>query len=118
LKYKTSELLPPLLDLAVAQVLGLPVHPGRGDYIEVTTLEMPAYADEINPSIYWSVAGEIIERERISIIREHWDDEWLAGMNAEVGVHERLDHAMRGPTPLIAAMRTFVSAKLGDEVDL
>lgn len=60
----------------------------------------------------WRAAGKIIERERISVVGE-WDHKWWrAGLNAEMGSCERLDHSMYGPTPLIAAMRAYVASRM------
>ncbi|WP_420956104.1 phage protein NinX family protein [Burkholderia gladioli] len=60
----------------------------------------------------------MIERERIAV---YWDvDEWVALWHAEAGPAGTL-HAngptMVGPSALVAAMRCFVAAKFGDEVD-
>ena len=35
-----------------------------------------------------------------------------------VGVYARADEDESGPTPLIAAMRSYVACKLGDEVEI
>lgn len=64
-------------------------------------------------SLDWGIAGPIIERERISVISNYHEikEGWLA---------ESYDGKVQtfGPTPLIAAMRCFVSSRLGDEVDI
>ncbi|WP_124076235.1 phage protein NinX family protein [Burkholderia gladioli] len=70
------------------------------------------------PSTDWAAAGPIIQRERIAV---YWDvDEWVALWRAEAGPAGTL-HAngptMVGPSALVAAMRCFVAAKFGDEVD-
>ena len=63
----------------------------------------------------WSQGGPIIEREGISSIKQteqRWVSEYSLGC-------DRTDHARAwGPTPLIAAMRCFVSSRLGDEVEV
>lgn len=55
----------------------------------------------------WALAGPIIEREKISIELNGWgaDEEWVA--------YIRHDEEVFGPTPLVAAMRCFVSHKEG-----
>jgi hypothetical protein len=61
------------------------------------------------PSKSWFHGGPIIERERIEL--------WIATKTDWAGALEGRAQ-MHGPTPLIAAMRAFVQAKLGDEVEL
>ena len=99
------------------------------------------------PSIYWAKGGPIIERESISIIRANDDygiddkgftthkpiPRWFAecsqwtghsltasyeGENMDPTFMIGEDGGYYGPTPLIAAMRCYVSSKLGDEVDV
>lgn len=71
------------------------------------------YHEPFNPSTDWAQGGPIIERERISI------RQWT---NVPI-VHAYMPHddapwASDGTSPLIAAMRCFVTSKLGDEVDV
>jgi hypothetical protein len=121
MKHKVADLEGALLDAAVAKaergaLKGIEYAvEGGGDYGPTTfRLEGHVFA----PSAAWNVGGPIIERERISVIREGFGDWWLAGLNAEVGNHYRLDHAQVGPTPLTAAMRAHVASKFGEEVEL
>jgi hypothetical protein len=67
-------------------------------------------------STNWAQAGPIIEREGLALHREApgewyafmwWDDTDGAG-----------DILRKGPTPLIAAMRCYVTSKLGDNIDI
>lgn len=94
---KTSALIGPALDWAVAKIEGY----------DLTTnwpyRQIPEY------STRWSQGGPIIERERITV----WNNEvwWHAAYND--GTDD-----IYGQTPLIAAMRCLVSAKLGDEVEI
>jgi hypothetical protein len=69
------------------------------------------------PSACWRSGGEIIERERITVI---WDGSanepaWNAYAFACLG---DLNRYQRGHTPLVAAMRAYVASKFGDEVEL
>ncbi len=71
----------------------------------------------------WKLAGPIIERERISTGVTNWDSEayawiahWPAYVQLAVGRVTRFEQC--GPTPLIAAMRCYVAAKLGDEIEV
>ena len=57
----------------------------------------------------WEHGGPIIERERIQI-KENGCGHWFA----KIGKGKW----MRGPTPLIAAMRCYVASKLGDDVNV
>ena len=59
----------------------------------------------------WSVGGPLIEREWIELGAYH--DQWRAVFHGEGG-----SIYQDGPTPLIAAMRCYVAATLGDEVDV
>lgn len=94
--------------------------------------------DEVNafsvrrysPSTDWSLGGPIITDNNISIIKEDLYSEYRAGMSPTVKVHSFNDgdgyfdteeeiimkHDQFGPTPLIAAMRSFVEFKFGKEV--
>ena len=102
---KTAELTGAALDLAVAMA------------------ENWAGADfEVKPySTSWAHSGPIIEREGISVASDTsgvfegfvWFasyDSILTDAEDAVGV--------RGPTPLIAAMRCYVASKLGDIVKI
>ena len=108
---KTSELTGPALDWAVAKCEG---------YVGVA-LQERTKTDWYAPSTEWAQGGPIIEREAISIAADTagmfdsfvWFasvDDILADADEEIGV--------RGPTPLIAAMRCYVASKLGDEVEI
>ena len=74
---------------------------------------------EWKPSTDWSQGGPIIEREEIGIRRNapcSKGCEWQGSPSITAkGAGGKWGY---GPTPLIAAMRCFVSSKLGDEVDV
>lgn len=66
-------------------------------------------------STRWEFGGTIIERELIEIGRLY--DGWIACINVpEDGDWE--SNGQWGATPLIAAMRCYVAAKLGHEVEI
>ena len=100
---KTNELTGAALDWAVAKCEGyrLDLVP-EGSY---------------TPSTDWAQGGPIIEREKIDInatLNQNSDfDEWRAVKG--IG---RKTKSRYGPTPLIAAMRCYVSSKLGDDVEI
>lgn len=94
---KTSELTGAALDWAVAKC------EGEGE------AAWAAHRDAFAYSSTWVCGGPIIEREKIAI-KENGYDHWFAKAGASKW--------MRGPTPLIAAMRCYVASKLGDEVEV
>ena len=113
------ELAGALLDAAVAKV------EGRALTFEVRGTPSTCFVDgEVyNVSECWEDAGPIIERERISIepiehggsiLDGHMHPGWW------VARYPRRNDPVKmfGPTPLIAAMRCFVAAKLGLIVEL
>ena len=105
MKIKTADLTGPALNWVVAKVEG-------ENYRPVTTYN--GIGHEFPPIDYstdWAQGGPIIEREEISIGKAD-DPNWWAfkGWKAEDGTP--------GPTPLIAAMRCFVTSRLGDEVEV
>lgn len=63
---------------------------------------------DYTPSTDWAQAGPIIERERIRLDPR---GVWVAG-------HDNSNDEFSSPTPLIAAMRCYVAAKLGDEIEV
>jgi hypothetical protein len=70
--------------------------------------------DGFSPSTDWSQGGPIIEREGISVDRTGLA--WTADLSDSVGGY--IEHTESGPTPLIAAMRCYVTSKLGNEIEL
>ena len=102
MKVKTSDLKDIALDWAVAKCEGYfdigmaSVHDG------VTNV---FYFPQWQPSTDWAQGGPIIEREGIQLAR--LGDVWEAWVDAD-GVF------CQGPTPLIAAMRCYVSSKQGE----
>ena len=117
MKIKTSELIGPALDWAVAkcegyscqfddEVSGPWLAPQEGYLHDEKPLS------RFKPSTDWAQGGTIIEREKIGL---DYSGVWSA-------CHPRIRPKGKwwrsGPTPLIAAMRAFVASKLGDEVDI
>ncbi len=92
---KTSELLGPALDWAVAKC-------------EVGAEFIGEIDDPHFYSTDWSQGGPIIEREGITLT--HQESRWGAQTDDDVFAY--------GPAPLIAAMRAYVASKLGDEVEI
>jgi hypothetical protein len=110
---KTNELTGAALDWAVAKCEG----PNSVAACYYDEDDLPMCRDEAphmewQPSTNWAQGGPIIEREGISV----WvfDDVTWKAENPFVGV----DCVYEGGTPLVAAMRCYVTSKLGDEVDV
>lgn len=109
---KTSELTGPALDWAVAKCEG---------YFDIDMAvvrngtTVVHYFDKWQPSTDWSLSGPIIEREKIELTHGSCGGKfyWEATRYEPPAMCEG-----RGPTPLIAAMRCFVSSKLGDEIEI
>lgn len=93
-KVNTNELIGAALDWAVAKCEG-----NAGDF----------GIDGYSPSTDWAQGGPIVEREGISLerITEALWESRITGIWME-----------DGPTPLVAAMRCYVGAKLGTEVEV
>lgn len=132
MKYKTAELTGALLDAAVARAEG--ATPAVGLRTPFPHLRFPdgicICVSDYKPSSDWRRGGPIIEREKISVYEQN--DGWVAGygIKAEEGecystltgggpASIEFDGATGyGDTPLLAAMRAYVTSKLGKEVEL
>lgn len=68
------------------------------------------------PSQSWVRAGEILEREGISI--EKAGERWAAIAGQFDDRAYPSQGALLGPTPQIAVCRCYVASKLGDEVEV
>ena len=110
MKVKTSELIGPALDYAVASCeMMRPDYRDRGLLIHRVGygMAMPPYSTD------WAQGGPIIDREEIGFAKYGPNGTWKAVIGATPrGV------PMYGPTPLIAAMRCYCCTKLGGEIDI
>jgi hypothetical protein len=123
MKYKTSELTGALLDAAVAKAVGLQKHHKTEDGWAWGSTESKddeigwlVPESEYTPSTNWVFAGPIMERNDWALPRaNHYQHtQHLGGYVSETpGAF-----CYYGATPLIAAMRAVVAAKLGEEVEL
>ena len=100
---KTSELTGAALDWAVAKAEGL------STYVEVV--------EGFKPSTDWAQGGPIIEREKMDIMWNVDDVESYICSTDAYGYFGPIA-SCEGTTPLIAAMRCYVTSKLGDDVDV
>lgn len=118
MKIKTSELTGAALDWAVAKCEGLLGPDGirfSDEYCD--SLGHDQDGDYTND---WAQGGPIIEREKIGIMHienRQAHQQWTAGEHVSE-YPDRFWGVVCGPTPLIAAMRCYVSYKLGDEVEI
>ena len=105
MKIKTSELTGAALDWAVAKCLGTE-HLFAGHEV-----------GRLHYSTDWSQGGPIMEREGIAIDCIRCDGE-VDGWIAALPMFCDAKYEESSPTPLIAAMRCYVSSRLGDEVEI
>ena len=106
---KTKDLIGAALDWAVAKSEGWHI---ADDYWISDPREAGTGQplSDFNPSTDWSQGGPIIEREKIQI-KENGFGHWFAKKFIN-------DGWVRGKTPLLAAMRSYVLSKLGDTVEI
>jgi len=113
MKIKTSELIGPKLNWAVAKCEGIKrpyIHDGFCKY----GLDFCGNEVFLMYSTDWACGGPIIERERISLSIKH-DGWWLAQI---YNINDDPSWLVVDHTPLIAAMRCYVASKLGDVIDV
>jgi hypothetical protein len=118
MKIKVSEAIGVQLDWLVAKCEDL--HTGIDGFWSTAVLEQ-----EENPYQYstdWALGGPIMGREKIDI--NHYIDNVVCASLCQGEYDENGEfiddshHPMFAATILIAAMRCYVSSKLGDEVEI
>lgn len=118
MKHATATLTGALLDQAVAMALGVEnvsIEDGR---CIMRLGEDPLIGPDFvayEPSKNWAAAGPLIQEHRIDVWYDH--GAWFARCCKWDGSYDDAG-GCGGPTPLVAAMRALVCAKLGEEVDL
>ncbi len=111
---KTSDLQGAALDWAVAKAEGFT--PNQA-WAHGKVALWKGKACKYSPSTDWSQGGPIIERERIEWKYLGYETHpYWGALKFSPSKYER--KALIGPTPLIAAMRTFSASKLGDEIEV
>ena len=125
MKIKVKDLIGPALDWAVAKAEDnedcrdpyvTRTRDGMETYVKVTTFS--GYETDWEPSADWSQAGPIIEREKITLDYD-FDGQGLSLWTARKYAFDgTLLWAESGDSPLIAAMRCFITSHLGDEVEI
>ena len=104
MRIKTAYLTGPALDWAVASSDGRPrgVRTFQAGYFDY---HMYHYSTD------WAQGGPIIEGE-------HLQSHWAGPVLGYAAMHPDCKKYSYGPTMLIAAMRCFVTSKLGDEIEI
>jgi len=111
---KVSDLQGAALDWAVAKCEGFPIE--RKQYSDPDDWVWYYNGLSYYPSEDWSQGGPIIERECIQLTI---DRTWVATLTCEDKKFGGVEcFELRGPTPLIAAMRCYVASRLGDEIEI
>ena len=112
MKIKVSEATNNQLDYLAAKVLNLPIEDGvvhTGEfYWDEEGLQWEV---EWSPTTNGAQGVPIIERELLCINPDSPRNQWMAITNSA-------ELMQFGPTPLVAAMRCFVTSKLGEEVEV
>ena len=136
MKINARELKGDALDWAVARTEGWLPHGDRGDLyktavvrgVEIKSLLFPGkHLDQggmpeprsYSPSTDWSQGGPLIEQHAIELhnnIGEQYGEE--ERRYAVVPISASGSRGAMGPTPLVAAMRALVFAKLGDQIEV
>jgi hypothetical protein len=110
-KIKTANLIGAQLDWAVAKCEGYVAHGEvRADKRRVLIPHPDGGGQPFRPSTDWAQGGPIIEREKIDL--DFYKTDCEASMRGDAFFKST------GPTPLIAAMRCYVSSRLGYEVEV
>lgn len=125
MKIKVSGATGPVLDWMVAKALGAldsTITVGTAT-TKAMVLDGPHGPVDMRTGAYfrpptdWSQGGPIIEREKITLayLKVEGVIRWEARYFDDAGRFRSCEY---GPTPLIAAMRCYVTSKLGGEVDV
>ena len=122
MKIKTSELTGAALDWALSKCEGAdvgiisPRWVVKASYSVFNTRKLLCPLEEggefYSPSTIWEQGGPIIKRERIST---EWSSLWDCWTARDL---RNAAFSFTGTTPLIAAMRCYVAAKMGDIIEI
>ena len=122
MKIKVSEATPIQVNWLVAKCESLCL--GTDPFGLAPIIAAPIFVQNYKPSTDWSVGGPIIEREGIDIQQVFC---YMEGSFSEPCWWQAIRHTKGGPinppkqiadTPLIAAMRCYCCAKLGEFVEI
>lgn len=115
LKVNITDLSGIALDWAVANGEGLLAFGYKNDSGRLLITLSSCNTEYFQPTLHWSLAGPIIEREGIAT-RKSFED-GRGGWTANIWAHGTTFFE-EGPTPLIAAMRCFVASKFGESIEI
>lgn len=124
---KVSELTGAQLDWAVAKVenANVLIEDGTVGFERLKGNTWGSrYIELFTPSANWAQGGPIIEREGIDLYcnvptnPSHEDVSWRGSWRAKYHRCGRGSEIFYGPTALIAAMRCYVTSKLGNDIEL
>lgn len=122
MRVKTGELKGVALDWAVENAILLDKVGNPEQRSAIATRNMRVRGELCSYCLNWAQGGSIIEREIANLWKHNKLDPNEPDVWTAAAYHKAPDGTMLyyedGPTPLIAAMRCFVSSKLGDEVDV
>ena len=121
MKVKVSTASGPVLDRMVAKLVGKSYVKGDTDYAPDGRIYQRGTAQPTGPhySTDWAQGGPIIEREGIELRPSRFGATgWTAWTLDRATKTQPRNVGKSASSPLIAAMRCFVSSKLGDEVDI
>lgn len=117
-KIKVSEATSQQLNWLVAKCEGVAIT----KFKESPSLFFGGGFDKYAPSTNWEQGGPILDKERIgttpftiTVGPDKGTKEWFANYESFVDV---TPNYYSGPTKLIAGMRCYVAAKLGEEVEV
>lgn len=116
MKVQTLTLSGKALDWAVAKCRGATEEwhqYGPFFWRNTACIRIDGHDIEYSPSYMWMLGGPIIEQEKLNITASV-EGYWIANVS---GDFEMLFIAT-GETPLVAAMRCYVSSKFGDTVEI
>ena len=115
-KVKTTELMDSSLDWAVAKCEGRDIDGLEANNMWVwETDHLTGERERVvlfRPTHNWAQGGPIIEREHIST---EWSSLWDCWTARDL---RNAAFSFTGLTPLIAAMRCYVAAKMGDTIEI
>ena len=120
MKIHTDDLIGPALDWAVIYAEVMQANGGKP--VQARDLAAAAFKNgPASPSTDWSVGGPIIEREKLGVwYSQALEDEQGFEARTESFYAEDKDanYVCLGPTPLVAAMRCYVTSKLGNKIEI
>jgi hypothetical protein len=114
---KTVELIGPALDWAIAQIEGVEVTIAEPQYLVGWRVTRPYPYGKYSPSTDWAIGGPLIQKHGCDLNCIAAANCWEANCWDERSPNPDL-HLKEGETPLIAACRAIVAAKLGDTMQV